>query len=174
MFLAKHFEEPLASPLRWSFGWYLWPIFSALADRLGGLVAVRELAAALGTAAVMAIYGFSRRLYGSAAGVGAAAVFALLGPAVMVSRIATRDAGAFFFFAVGLWAFGVPGRKMNSPAGCSPPYVCSVRSSANTSSRFIFRSWSSSPYGKAGARRFPSAFRWLPHRSSTSSATGPI
>jgi len=105
MFLAKHFEAPLASPLRWSFGWYLWPIFSALADRLGGLVAVREMAAAMGTAAVMAVYGFSRRLYGSAVGVGAAAVFALLGPAVMASRVATRDAGAFFFFAIGLWAF---------------------------------------------------------------------
>ena len=105
MFLARHFEEPLASPLRWSFGWYLWPILSALADRVGGLVAVREMAAAMGTAAVMAIYGFSRRLYDSAVGLGAAAVFAVLGPAVMASRIATRDAGAFFFFAVGLWAF---------------------------------------------------------------------
>lgn len=105
MFLNKHFEAPLSSPLRWSFGWYLWPVFSALADRVGGIVAVREMAAAMGTAAVMAVYGFSRRLYGSAVGVGAGAVFSVLGPAVMVSRIATRDAGAFFFFVFGLWAF---------------------------------------------------------------------
>jgi len=105
MCLARHFEVPLANPLRWSFGWYLWPVLSALADRIGGIVAVREMAAAMGTAAVMAVYGFSRRLYGSAVGLGSAAVFAVLGPAVMVSRIATRDAGAFFFFAIGLWAF---------------------------------------------------------------------
>ncbi len=105
MFLNKHFEAPLESPLRWSFGWYLWPAFSALADRVGGIVAVREMAAAMGTAAVMAVYGFSRRLYDSAVGLGSAAVFAVLGPAVMVSRIATRDAGAFFFFVFGLWAF---------------------------------------------------------------------
>ncbi len=105
MFLHKHFEAPLESPLRWSFGWYLWPIFSALADRIGGIIAVREMAAAMGTAAVMAVYGFSRRLYGGAVGLGAGAVFAVLGPAVMVSRIATRDAGAFFFFVFGLWAF---------------------------------------------------------------------
>ena len=70
----------------------------------------------MGTAAVMAIYGFSRRLYDSAVGLGSAAVFAVLGPAVMASRIATRDAGAFFFFAVGLWALCGPGRKMKFPS----------------------------------------------------------
>jgi Dolichyl-phosphate-mannose-protein mannosyltransferase len=105
MFLGRHFEAPLATPLRWSFGWYLWPALAAVADRLGGIVALREMAAAMGTAAVMAVYGFSRRLYGNPVGVGTAAVFAVLGPAVMVSRIATRDTGSFFFFALGLWAF---------------------------------------------------------------------
>ena len=105
MFLARHFEAPLDSPLRWSFGWYLWPMMSALADRWGGLVAVRELSASLGTAAVIAVYGFSKRLFGGAVGLGSAAVFAVMGPAVMASRIATRDAGSIFFFVFGLWAF---------------------------------------------------------------------
>ncbi len=105
MFLARHFEAPLDNPLRWSFGWYLWPVISAWADRIGGIVAVREVAATMGTAVAMAVYGISRRLYNSAVGLGAAAVFAVLGPAVMSSRIATRDAGSIFFFAVGLWAF---------------------------------------------------------------------
>jgi ABC-type thiamin/hydroxymethylpyrimidine transport system permease subunit len=105
MFLARHFEAPLDSPLRWSFGWYLWPMISAIADRLGGIVAVREVAAAGGTTVVLAVYGISRRLYGVAVGLGAAAVFAVLGPAVYASRIATRDAGAIFFFALGLWAY---------------------------------------------------------------------
>jgi dolichyl-phosphate-mannose-protein mannosyltransferase len=105
MFLARHFEAPLDSPLRWSFGWYLWPMMSALADRWGGLIAIRELSAALGTASVIAVYGFSRRLFGGAVGLGSAAVFAVMGPAVMASRIATRDAGSIFFFVFGLWAF---------------------------------------------------------------------
>ncbi len=105
MFLARHFEAPLDSPLRWSFGWYLWPMMSAWADRWGGLTAVRELSALLGTASVMAVYGFARRLFGSAVGLGSAAIFAVMGPAVMASRIATRDAGSIFFFLFGLWAF---------------------------------------------------------------------
>ena len=105
MFLARHFEAPLDSPLRWTFGWYLWPMLSAWADRLGGLIAVRELSAVLGTASVMAVYGFSKRLFGGAVGLGSAALFAVMGPAVMASRIATRDAGSIPFFVFGLWAF---------------------------------------------------------------------
>lgn len=105
MFLARHFEAPLDSPLRWSFGWYLWPVISAIADRIGGNIAVREVAAVGGTAVVVAVYGIARRLYGVSAGLGGAAVFAVLGPAVYASRIATRDAGSICFFALGLWAY---------------------------------------------------------------------
>jgi len=105
MFLTRHFEAPLANPLQWSFGWYLWPMLAAVADRIGGLLALRELAALLGTVTVAATYGFASRVFSKTAGVGAAAVMALLGPAVMVSRIATRDSGALCFFALGLWAF---------------------------------------------------------------------
>ena len=105
MFLARHFEAPLDYPLRWSFGWYLWPVLAALADRVGGIIAVREMSAVMGTAVVMAVYGFSRRLLGAAVAMGSAAIFAMLGPAVMASRIATRDAGSIFFLAFGLWAF---------------------------------------------------------------------
>jgi dolichyl-phosphate-mannose-protein mannosyltransferase len=105
MFLAGHFEAPLAHPLQWSFGWYLWPMLAALADRIGGLLAVRELAALLGTLTVAATYGFASRVFSKTVGLGAAAVMAVLGPAVMVSRIATRDSGALCFLALGLWAF---------------------------------------------------------------------
>jgi len=105
MFLARHFEAPLDTPLQWSFGWYLWPILSALAARVGGIVAVRELSAVLGTLSVLAVYGFSRRLFGYAVGLGAAALVAVAGPGVMASRIATREAGTVFFFSVALWAF---------------------------------------------------------------------
>lgn len=105
MFLAHHFEAPLGSPLQWTFGWYLWPAMAALADRIGGLLALRELAAALGTITVAASYGFASRVFSKTVGVGAAAVMAVLAPAVLVSRIATRDSGSICFFALGLWAF---------------------------------------------------------------------
>ncbi len=105
MFLSRHFEAPLDSPLRWSFGWYLWPVLAAWADRIGGIVAVREMAAVMGTVVVGAVYGIARRLYGTGTALGAAAIFAVLGPAIMTSRIATRDAGSIFFFALGLWLY---------------------------------------------------------------------
>ncbi len=105
MFLARHFEAPIDEPLRWSFGWYLWPMLAAAADKIGGIVGVRELAALLGTVTVGAVYGFARRLFSPVVGLAAAAMFALLAPAVYTSRIATRDSGALCLFALGLWAF---------------------------------------------------------------------
>jgi len=63
------------------------------------------MAAGLGLVSISAIFGFVRRLFSNTVGVGAALIAAVLGPAVLVSRIATRDAGSFCFFALGLWAF---------------------------------------------------------------------
>jgi dolichyl-phosphate-mannose-protein mannosyltransferase len=105
MFLSHHFEAPLDTPLQWSFGWYLWPAMAAIADRIGGLIALRELAAGLGAITVAAVYGFASRVFSKMVGLGAAAVMAVLAPALLVSRIATRDSGSICFFAVGLWAF---------------------------------------------------------------------
>ncbi len=105
MFLTRHFEAPLNNPLNSSFGWYLWPILAAWADRVRGLAGVRELGAAMGALTVWAVYGFSRRIFSRAVGLASALVFALLGPAVLASRIATRDIGSIFFLAVGLWLF---------------------------------------------------------------------
>jgi hypothetical protein len=105
MFLTHHFEAPLDTPLQWSFGWYLWPAMAALADRIGGLVGLREMAAGLGTISVAATFGFARRVFSNGSGLVAAAIMAVLGPAILVSRIATRDTGSICFFALGLWAF---------------------------------------------------------------------
>ena len=110
MFLARHFESPLDTPLQWTFGWYLWPMMAAWADRLGGLAALRELAAGLGVVTVAATYGFTSRVFSKAAGLGAAAIMAVIAPAVLVSRIATRDSGSIAFFALGLWAFAAAWR----------------------------------------------------------------
>ncbi|HKW89250.1 MAG TPA: glycosyltransferase family 39 protein [Candidatus Acidoferrales bacterium] len=105
MFLSRHFEAPIDQPLHFSFGWYLWPILAAWADRFGGLVGVRELAAALGTLTVCSVYAFARRLFSIPVGLASALVFTFLGPAVLASRIATRDVGSIFFLALGLWLF---------------------------------------------------------------------
>lgn len=103
MFLSRHFQPPIDHPLDYSFGWYLWPMLAAWADRIRGLVGVRELAAAMGAEIVWALYGFARRIFSPAVGLASALVFAFLGPAILVSRIATRDIGSLFFFVIGLW-----------------------------------------------------------------------
>jgi 4-amino-4-deoxy-L-arabinose transferase-like glycosyltransferase len=105
MFLSRHFETPIDHPLNFSFGWYLWPILAAWADRIAGLAGVRELAAAMGTVVICAAYGFTKRLFSRGVALASALVLAFLGPAVLVSRVATRDIGSLFFFALGLWMF---------------------------------------------------------------------
>src|SRR5260370_7257514 len=123
MFLAGHFEASLDHPLQFSFGWYLWPALAATAGRLGGLAGVREVAEALSVVTVLAVFAFARRLFSPVVGLAAAAIFALLGPAVLASRIATRDAGAICFFAVGLWAY-VRAWQEEENAACLPPPLC--------------------------------------------------
>lgn len=105
MFLNHHFEAPYEQPLTYSMGWYLWSIMAALAHRAGGLAAVRLLSAALGTLTVLAVYGFTKRLFGWQSGLSAAAVFAVASPPIWAFRVATYDAGAIFFLAVGLWLY---------------------------------------------------------------------
>jgi hypothetical protein len=116
MFLAGQFEAPLDHPLHFSFGWYLWPALAAAADRIGGLAGVRELAAVLSVVTVAAVFGFARRLFSPLVGLATAAIFALLGPAVLASRIATRDAGAISFFALGLWLYIRAWQEDESPS----------------------------------------------------------
>jgi 4-amino-4-deoxy-L-arabinose transferase-like glycosyltransferase len=106
MFLNHHFEAPYEQPLTYSMGWYLWSIMAALAHRAGGLAAVRLLSAALGTLTVLAVFGFTKRVFGWQAGLSAAAIFAVASPPIWAFRIATYDAGAIFFLAVGLWLYG--------------------------------------------------------------------
>jgi hypothetical protein len=105
MFLGNHFEAPYEQPLYFSMGWYLWSIMAALAHRAGGLLALRLFSAALGTLTLLAVFGFTKRLFGWQAGLSAAAIFAVASPPVWAFRIATYDAGAIFFFAVGLWLY---------------------------------------------------------------------
>ncbi len=105
MFLSGVYEGPLAHHMQWTFGWYVWPVMAALADRIAGFAGVREWAAFLGVPTTLAVYGFGRRLFSPAVGLGAAAGFAVLAPAVFNCRIATRDAGMLPFFVCGLWLY---------------------------------------------------------------------
>lgn len=105
MFLSGHFEAPIDHPLNFSFGWYLWPVLAAWADRIAGIVGVRELGAVMGALSVWSIYGFAKRIFSQPVGWASALVFAFLAPAVFVSRVATRDVGSLCFLALGLWLF---------------------------------------------------------------------
>lgn len=95
----------VASYMRSAFGWYLWPTATAIADRLGGLTAVRLLAASLGTAAVAGSFMFTRRLFDERTGVVAALFFAAFTPAILASRIATPDAAGMALLAFALAAY---------------------------------------------------------------------
>ncbi len=108
--LGRHYLAHPSAPdynqtLNWHYGWFLWPILAAMADRVGGLTAVRELTAMFGVATVLAVYGYARRLFVPEVGLGSAVVFAFLGPAVFSSRFATYDAAALMFLAMGLWLY---------------------------------------------------------------------
>lgn len=80
--------------MRTAFGWYLWPTAAAIADSLGGLLALRLLAASLGTLAVYGIYRLGRTLFDARSGVVAACLFACATPAILTSRLATHDAAS--------------------------------------------------------------------------------
>src|SRR5258708_21037170 len=111
MFLSRHFEAPLDTPLQWSFGWYLWPAMASLADRIGGLAGLRELFAALGVVTVASVYGFTSRIFSKATGLAPAALMAPLAPAPLVSTIANRPTRAItslllrFVAFVSRWAY---------------------------------------------------------------------
>ncbi len=94
--------------MRTAFGWYLWPVATALADFGGGIIGVRLLSATLGTAAVLGMYLFARRLFGDRIGLAAAMFFAVCSPAILTSRIATHDAAGvpLLIFALLLFVRG--------------------------------------------------------------------
>lgn len=91
--------------MRTAFGWYLWPVATALADFSGGIVGVRLMSATLGTLAVLGMYLFSRQLFGDRIGVASSLLFAVSSPAILTSRIATHDAAGVPLLTFALWLF---------------------------------------------------------------------
>ena len=77
-----------------SYGWYLWPVAAAWANRLGGLTGLRLLAALLGTGTVLATFYLTRRLFDEGVGRVAAVFASVFPPAVMALLMLTLAAFA--------------------------------------------------------------------------------
>ena len=94
LFLASPLSPPLRDTLYWHNGWFLWPIAAALADKAGGLYALRLLAAVLGAITTVLVGVLGTRLFSREVGWAAALLYALLGPAVFAASLGEYDAAA--------------------------------------------------------------------------------
>ena len=73
-------------------------------DELGGLWGARAVAAVLGAGSLGFFFGAARQLLGSARVAGwAVLLLALAAPHIFISKFATYDVVAFFFFSLSLW-----------------------------------------------------------------------
>ncbi len=88
---------------------YLWPVISNIFYKIGGIIAVRFVAAVFGTLTVGFVYKiaeiFSQKFNKDNNYVGflAALVFSLSLPALCVSTLGGHDAMAFMLYALGFW-----------------------------------------------------------------------
>ena len=78
----------------------VYPVLAALADHMGGVVAVRLMSMAFMMTATCLLFGSGRRLFGYWAGIGAAGLFAGLGLTEDLGALATHDALALMLTAV--------------------------------------------------------------------------
>jgi hypothetical protein len=77
----------------------IYPVLAALADHMGGIVAVRLMSMMFMMGATCLLFGAGRRLFGYWAGVGAAGLFAGLGLTQDLGALATHDALALMLTA---------------------------------------------------------------------------
>src|SRR5581483_5318423 len=106
---------------------FLYPIAAAGFDYLGGLEAVRLFSLLLMLAATVLVWSVTRRLYGRAPAILAAAFFGTCAPTLFLSRLATYDSSAIFLLAVGLWTVVRTARR--NPAFvllAAPPIVLAI------------------------------------------------
>ena len=82
---------------------FLYPILAAVADHLGGLEAARAMSLVFLLATTGLVWTITRRLFGQAPAVLAAALFATSAPTLFLSRFATYDALAIFLLAAAFW-----------------------------------------------------------------------
>lgn len=81
----------------------IYPPIGALADSIGGLTAARILSLIFMLGATTLLWGAASRLYGRRAAFFAAALFAVLGPALHLGAFATYDAMSLFLVALASW-----------------------------------------------------------------------
>jgi 4-amino-4-deoxy-L-arabinose transferase-like glycosyltransferase len=82
---------------------FLYPVAAAAFDGLWGLEGARALSLLLMLGATVLLWMSTRRMYGQAAAVVAATLFATSAPTLFLSRLATYDAPAVFLLALALW-----------------------------------------------------------------------
>src|SRR5215471_18676126 len=81
----------------------IYPVLGAIADAYGGLALARLLSLAFMLASTTLLYSVTGRLFGRRAAIGAAAVFAVLGPVQVLGAFATFDAMSVFLLALATW-----------------------------------------------------------------------
>lgn len=82
---------------------YLYPLIGAAADAVGGLGAARGLSLVCMLGATIMLYRTTVLLFGRRAAIWASGLFALCGPSLFMSHLATFDAPAVFLLASGFW-----------------------------------------------------------------------
>ncbi|MET1004513.1 MAG: glycosyltransferase family 39 protein [Propionibacteriaceae bacterium] len=80
-----------------------YPVLAALVDSIGGLQAARDLSLAFIVVAMVGVFGIGKQLFGRAAGLLGALVFAICGPVIYVSQWATFDSLTLMLAALAGW-----------------------------------------------------------------------
>ncbi len=130
LFLASPLSPPLRDTLYWHNGWYLWPLAAALADKLGGLYAVRLAAALLGAVTTVLVGVLGARVFSRETGWAAAAFYALLGPPVFAASLGEYDAAAIAALAAAACVLARaldddrPGRWLGGAALLFTAFLC--------------------------------------------------
>ena len=81
----------------------IYPVLGAIADAYGGLALARLMSLTFMLASTAVLYSVTGRLFGRRAAIGAAAVFAVLGPVQVLGAFATFDAMSVFLLALATW-----------------------------------------------------------------------
>ena len=85
----------------------VWPVLAALADRIGGIHAVRLLNVLIGLALTVIVYATAGALFGGGLGLIAAALFLCTGQTLYLMKLGTYDMIAAFFLGASLFMFVV-------------------------------------------------------------------
>ena len=94
----------------------IYPVLAAMADHVGGLVAVRLMSMSFMLTATGLLYGAGRRLFGQWSGVAAAGLFAGLGLTQDLGALATHDALALMLTAASAYCAVRTGDEERDPS----------------------------------------------------------